>query len=96
MQSLPLFGGQHLEVFQSLMRKSMDLFIIEAIAQNPDFYAKSYVSEMEDHSPFSFSYIQKQKEQFAPYNGLLLTALEEMAFNEYMHSKGVREVAFDE
>jgi hypothetical protein len=91
MKSLPLFGGQHVEVFQSLMRKSMDLFIIEAIAQNPDYYSKKYVIEMEDHSPFSFSYIQKQKEQFSPYNGLLLTAIEEIAFNEYIPAEKVRE-----
>ncbi|HEY3372824.1 MAG TPA: hypothetical protein VGK10_18390 [Prolixibacteraceae bacterium] len=96
MQNLPLFGGQHLEVFQSLMRKSMDLFIIEAIAQNPDLYSKRYVSEMEDHSPFSFSYIQKQKEQFAPYNGFLLTAIEVIAFNEYMPAKRVKEAIFEE
>lgn len=96
MQSLPLFGGQHLEVFQSLMRKSMDLFIIEAIAQYPNFYDKNYVLEMEDHSPFSFSYIQKQKDQFTPYNGLLLTALEEIAFNEYMPLETKRVVVFEE
>jgi len=96
MQSLPLLGGQNLEVFQSLMRKSMDLFIIEAIAQNPDFYDKEYVLKMEEHSPFSFSYIQKQKNQFAPYNGLLLTVLEEIAFNEYMPVEVKRVVAFEE
>ena len=84
MQSIQYFEGQHLDLFQSLMRKSMDLFIIEAIAQNPDFYSKRYLSEMENHSPFSFSYIQKRKEQFAPYNGLLLTAFEEIAFKENM------------
>lgn len=83
MQNLSLFGGQHVEVFKSLMRKSMDLFIMEAIAQNPGFYTKEYASEMEAYSPFSFSYIQKQKEQFTPYNGFLLTAIEEIAFNEY-------------
>jgi len=94
MQSLPLFGGRHIEVFQSLMRKSMDLFIIEAIAQNPDCYSKKYIDEMETHSPFSFSYIQKRKEQFAPYNGLLLTAIEEIALNEYMNEKNSRIAAF--
>lgn len=86
MQSLKFFGGQHAELFQSLMRKSMDLFIIEAIAQNRDFYSKKYVTRMEDHSPFSFSYIQKQKKQFSPYNGLLLTAIEGIAFREYIAS----------
>jgi len=84
MQSLCLFGGQYIEIFQSLMRKSMDLFIIEAIAQNPDFFSKKYVAEIERNSPFSFAYIKKRKEQFAPYNGLLLTAIEEIAFNEYL------------
>ncbi|MBW8330719.1 MAG: class 1 isoprenoid biosynthesis enzyme [Prolixibacteraceae bacterium] len=86
MKSLPLFGGQHIDVFQSLMRKSMDLFIIEAIAQNSDYYSKKYVLEMENHSPFSFSFIQKRKEKFAPYNGLLLTAIEEFALNEYTNA----------
>jgi hypothetical protein len=86
MKSLPLFGGQQIDVFQSLMRKSMDLFIIEAIAQNPDYYTEKYVFEMENHSPFSFSFIQKRKEKFAPYNGLLLTAIEEFALNEYTNS----------
>lgn len=84
MQSLCLFGGQYIEIFQSLMRKSMDLFIIEAIAQNSDFFSKKYVAEIERNSPFSFAYIKKRKEQFAPYNGLLLTAIEEIAFNEYL------------
>lgn len=86
MKSLPLFGGQHIDVFQSLMRKSMDLFIIEAIAQNSDYYSKKYVLEMENHSPFGFSFIQKRKEKFAPYNGLLLTAIEEFALNEYVNN----------
>jgi len=95
MQSLPLFGGRYIDVFQSLMRKSMDLFIIEAIAQNPDCYSKKYVDKMEAHSPFSFSYIQKKKDKFAPYNGLLLTAIEEIALNEYLTEKSVEVTVFD-
>lgn len=82
MQSLPLLGGD-LTIFQSLMRKSMDLFIIEAIAQNPDHYSPEYRNRMEAHSPFGFPYIQQQKDQFAPYKGFLLTALEELAYSEY-------------
>lgn len=96
MKYLSLFGGQHLEVFKSLLRKSMDLFIIEAIAQNPDLYSKEYSSKMEVYSPFSFSYIQKQKEKLAPYNSLLLTVIEEVAFNEYMPAGRMKEVTFEE
>ena len=76
------FNGQHIELFKSLMRRSMDLFITEAIAQVPDAYSRKYVIEFENYSPFHFSYIRKRKEQFAPYNGFLLTAIEEFAFAE--------------
>jgi len=82
MKSLEQFDGQQLDLFQSLMRRSMDLFIAEAIAQNPQAYSPKYVSIFEDFSPFHFSYIRKRKEQFVPYNGFLLTAIEEIAFSE--------------
>lgn len=82
MKSLDQFDGQQLGLFRSLMRRSMDLFIAEAIAQNPQAYNPQYVSIFEDYSPFHFSYIRKRKEQFIPYNGFLLTAIEEIAFSE--------------
>lgn len=80
MQSLGFFEGQHLDLFKSLMRRSMDLFITEAIAQASGAYSSGYVAVFEDYSPFHFSYIRKRKEQFTPYNGFLLKAIEEFAF----------------
>ncbi len=88
MKSLEFFDGQHIELFKSLMRRSMDLFITEAIAQIPDAYSPKYVAEFESFSPFNFSYIRKRKEQFAPYNGFLLTAIEEFAFAESLAAVG--------
>jgi hypothetical protein len=82
MKSLDFFDGQHLDLFKSLMRRSMDLFIAEAIAQNQDVFNLNYVFEFENHSPFHFSYIRNQKEKFSNYNGFLLTAVEDMAFAE--------------
>jgi len=84
MKSLDYFDGQHLDLFKSLMRKSMDLYISEAIAQTPEAYSTKYVSDFESWSPFHFSYIRKQKKEFTPYNGFLLTAIEEIAFTENM------------
>jgi len=81
MKSLEHFDGLHIDLFQSLMRKSMDLFIIEAIAQNNEAYNPKYISEFEKYSPFHFSKIQKRKEQFTLYHGFLLTAIEEIAFS---------------
>ena len=86
MESLDSFDGQHIELFKSLMRRSMDLFITEAIAQVPDAYSRKYVTTFEHFSPFHFSYIRKRKDQFAPYNGFLLTAIEEFAFGESLIS----------
>lgn len=82
MQSLESFDGQHLDLFKSLMRISLDLFITEAIAQVPDAYSRKYVAGFENYSPFNFSYIRKRKDQFTPYNGFLVTAIEEIAFAE--------------
>jgi hypothetical protein len=82
MESLEFFDGQHIDLFKSLMRRSMDLFITEAIAQVPDAYSRKYVVAFEHFSPFHFSYIRKRKEKFTPYNGFLLTAIEEFAFAE--------------
>jgi hypothetical protein len=82
MKSLEQFDGKQLDLFKSLMRKSMDLFIAEAIAQNPLSYSPKFVSTFENFSPFHFSYIRKRKEQFIPYNGFLLKAIEEIAFSE--------------
>lgn len=82
MKSLEFFDGQHLDLFKSLIRKSMDLFITEAIAQNPVAFSTNYVSIFEKYSPVHFSYIRKRKDQFAPYNGFLLTSIEEIAFTE--------------
>lgn len=80
MESLDYFGGQHISLFKSLMRRSMDLFIAEAIAQTAEVYSDKYIAEYERYSPFHFSYIRKLKTQFASYNGFLLTAVEEFAF----------------
>ncbi|MBA4410856.1 MAG: hypothetical protein Q8S54_00645 [Bacteroidota bacterium] len=82
MKSLEYFEGKQLDLFKSLMRQSIDLFIAEAVAQNPEAYSKQYVSEFENFFPFHFSYIRKRKDQFMPYNGFLLTAIEEIVFSE--------------
>ncbi len=82
-RDLPLFGMHHLDVFTSLMQKSKDLLIIGAVTQHPELYSPEYISAMEEHSPFRSSYIQQHEDQFVPYNCIMLTAIEKIAFNEY-------------
>lgn len=83
MRSLEFFDGQHITIFKSLMRKSMDLFIIEAIAQNQKAFSTKYISQFEPISPFRFSTIHRQKELLAPYHGILIAAIKELAFSEH-------------
>ena len=82
MKSLDFFDGKHIDLFKSLMRKSMDLFIIEAIAQNPDLYSPAYIVKFEQYSPFHFDYIRKEKERFGTYKGFLLTTIEQIVYSE--------------
>jgi len=95
MESLEYFNGQHIELFKSLMRKSMDLFIIEAIAQTPDAYSPEYITDFETYSPFHFSYICKRKEQFMPYKDFLITVVEEIAFTDKFRTKRNKVVAWE-
>jgi len=84
MKCLDQFDGQQIGLFKDLMRRSMDLFITEAIAQYTEAYSPRFVADFETASPFHFSYIQKQKKEFTPYNGFLLRAIEDIAFTEHM------------
>jgi hypothetical protein len=95
MESLEYFNGQHIELFKSLMRKSMDLFIIEAIAQTPEAYSPKYISDFETYSPFHFSYIRKRKEQFMPYKDFLITVIEEIAFTDKFQTKRNKVIAWE-
>lgn len=82
MNSLSKAGSKYIGQFQSMMQKSTDLFITEAVAQHSDFFGSDFVRIYEEASPFHFSYIRKRKENFTSYHGFLLTALGEVAFAE--------------
>ena len=82
MQSLDFLGGQHIELFKTLIRRSMHLFVAEAIAQNPDIYSEAYVSAFEKYSLFHFDYIRKLNARFSSYHGLLVTAAKEIALTD--------------
>jgi hypothetical protein len=53
------------------------------------------VTDFETYSPFYFTYIRKRKEQFTPYNGFLLTAIEEIAFTENFRTGKPKEAVIE-
>lgn len=84
MESLDRVQGKQTGLFKSLIRRSMDLFVAEAIAQNPEFYSPGFARTFEKHSPFNFSYIRKLNSQFPVYHGILVTAAKEIAVPQHI------------
>ena len=58
-------------VFKSLMKKSIDLFLIESVVSNSQFYSKDFVSEFEIYSPMSFPFIRSKTKSFYGYHNHL-------------------------
>ncbi len=54
-------GTGQVDVFQSLMRKSIELFLVDSVLSNKQFYTRKYVRKIEEHSPFSLDFIRNQK-----------------------------------
>jgi len=61
MDLINCFDGSNLDRLKSLIEKSIRKLIIESIGLNDKFYSKSYLQEIEEYSPFRFSYLKKRK-----------------------------------
>ncbi|HCB62833.1 MAG: hypothetical protein A2W90_02650 [Bacteroidetes bacterium GWF2_42_66] len=66
--------------FKSVMKKSIDLFIIEAVITNRSFFNRWFVHKMEIFSPFRYSFIRKRSANLSPYQKILFRNIEEFAF----------------
>ena len=55
------FDGSDPDCQKSLIGKSTRKLIIESIGLNDKFYSKPYLQEMEQYSPFRFSYLKNRK-----------------------------------
>ena len=67
--------------FKNVMKKSIDLFIIEAVITNRSFFNRRFVRKMETFSPFRYSFIRKRSSTLSPYQKILFRNIEEFAFS---------------
>ncbi len=79
MDEVDLLNSCNTDAFKSLMKKSIDLFLIEAVVSNYSFFSRSFIHKMEPFSPFRFSYIRKRSSTLSPYQNLLFQNIEEFA-----------------
>ena len=61
MDLINCFKGSDLECLKSLIERSTSKLLIESVGLNDKFYSKSFLTEIEEYSPFRFSYLKKRK-----------------------------------
>jgi hypothetical protein len=66
------------ESVKELIRHVSTSMLIDAASQVEHFYTKSYLNELERHSPFSFSYVRKQRKEFTRRNGSVVAIIEKL------------------
>ncbi len=62
LQGLDCFDAA--ESVRELIRRGADLFLINAIGRMDPYYTPSYLRELETHSPFRFSFLKEQRDNF--------------------------------
>lgn len=61
MDLINCFKGSNLDCLKSLIEKSTRKLLVESIGLNDKFYSKSFLTKIEEYSPFRFSYLKKRK-----------------------------------
>lgn len=59
------------ESVRQLIRRGADLLLIDAIGRTERYYTPAYLRELEDYSPFRFSFLKEQRNGFIQRHGPL-------------------------
>jgi hypothetical protein len=72
------------ESLQEVIRRGADLILIDTISRTDRYYTGAYLRELEAHSPFGFSFLNKQRNDFFRRHGSLMKLMETvMLFQNY-------------
>lgn len=78
-----LMGMDCFEVDESvrdIIRRAANLFLIDTVGRMDRYYTSSYLSKIEAHSPFRFSFLKEQRIKFSKRQGSLVRFLEAAVF----------------
>ena len=64
------------ESLRELIRRGADLLLIDTIGRTDRYYTGSYLRELESHSPFRFSFLNKQRKDLIGRHGSLVKLME--------------------
>ena len=62
------------------MEKSIKILLIESVGFNDKFYNRSYTQEINEYSPFRFSYLKKRRNSLSANQGLFMKEIKEFIF----------------
>ncbi len=82
MKGLAYFDGKQIDVFRSLMKRSLDLFMAESLAFNEDHFPRQFVAELERHAPVHFTYLRSLNEQLTLNKSLITGIFDEITSGE--------------
>lgn len=82
MKGLAYFDGKQIDVFRSLMKRSLDLFMAESLAFNEDHFPRQFVAELERHTPVHFTYLRSLNEQLTLNKSLITGIFDEITSGE--------------
>lgn len=66
------------EPVHELIRRGADLLLIDTIGRTDFYYTAAYLRELEAHSPFRFSFLKEQRNDFLRRHGSLAKLMETM------------------
>jgi len=64
------------ESVRELIRRGADLLLIDTIGRTDHYYTGAYLRQLEAHSPFRFSFLNKQRNDFFRRHGSLVKLME--------------------
>ena len=77
MDQINCFKGSNLDSLKSLIEKSIKILLIESVGLNNKFYGRTYVQEIEEYSPFRFSYLKKRRSSLSSDRDLFMKEIED-------------------
>jgi hypothetical protein len=60
------FPGEKIEVFRNLMKRSVEVMLVETVLLNEQYFSPGFVKLAEDYSPLSITYLKKRRSKLSP------------------------------
>jgi hypothetical protein len=64
------------ESVREVIRRGADLLLVDTIGRTDRYYSQTYLRELEAHSPFRFSFLNQQRDDFFRRHGSLVRLME--------------------